>query len=163
MPFNLFKKKSNGPLEVKAPVSGEIVGLEDVPDPVFSQKMMGDGAAVMPSGGPVVSPVGGTVVMVAGTGHAVGIKSAGGTEFLIHVGLETVSLKGEGFSVKVSQGDEVSAGQPLIEADWAYLKEHAPSIVTPIVVTNGEGKTVSRSAAGACAAGETVIFTVSGD
>ncbi|SIT87919.1 PTS sugar transporter subunit IIA [Edaphobacillus lindanitolerans] len=163
MAFNLFKKKNNGPLQVVAPVTGEVVLLEDVPDPVFSQKMMGDGVAVMPSGGAVVSPVDGTVEMVADTGHAVGVKSGDGTEFLIHIGLETVSLKGQGFSVKVSQGDKVSAGQPLIEADWAYLKEHAASIVTPIVVTNGEGRTISREADGPCAAGETVILSVSAD
>ncbi|KZE37283.1 PTS glucose transporter subunit IIA [Bhargavaea cecembensis] len=156
---NLFKKKDKEE-KVVAPVSGQLMPIDQVPDPVFSGKMMGEGIAVMPDSGSVVAPVDGTVVMVADTGHAIGIRSAQGTEYLIHIGLDTVALKGEGFNVLVRQDDKVTAGQPLIEADWTYLGENAKSTVTPIVVTNGEGKTVRPEAEGTCTAGETLVLTV---
>jgi sugar PTS system EIIA component len=138
MVFNFFKKAK---LQIVAPVNGEIVPLEDVPDPVFSQKMMGEGVAVVPSGGNIYAPVDGTVILIAATKHAVGIRAEDGTEILIHVGLETVALNGKGFSLAVKEGDKISVGQLLLEVDWEYLKVHAKSIVTPIVITNSqEGK-----------------------
>ncbi|MGE8203339.1 PTS sugar transporter subunit IIA [Heyndrickxia sp. NPDC080065] len=137
MLFNLFKKeKEKEELQIYAPVNGEIIPIEEVPDPVFSQKMMGEGVAVIPTKGNIHAPVDGTIIQVAPTKHAVGILAKDGSEILIHVGLETVSLKGEGFKVAVNNGDKVSAGQLLIEVDWDYIQVHAKSTVTPIVITN---------------------------
>lgn len=135
MRFNLFKKEKKE-LQIYAPVSGKIIPIEEVPDPVFSQKMMGEGVAVIPTDGNIHAPVDGEVIQVAPTKHAVGILAKDGTEILIHVGLETVSLQGEGFQVAVQTGDKVLAGQLLIEVDWEYIKTHAKSTVTPIVITN---------------------------
>lgn len=157
---NLFKKKGKEEETALTPVTGRLIPIQEVPDPVFSEKMMGDGIAIMPESGSIVSPVDGTVVMVADTGHAIGVRSAQGTEYLIHIGLETVALKGAGFNALVRQDDQVAAGQPLIEADWDYLAAHAKSIVTPMVVTNGEGKAVIPGNAGPCTAGETVAMTI---
>ena len=140
---NLFKKRK---LQIFAPVNGEIIPLDQVPDPVFSQKMMGEGVAIMPDKGNIHAPVEGTVVLVSDTKHAIGLRSNDGTEILIHVGLETVSLKGKGFTVLVETGDKVSVGQSLIEVDWDYIREHAKSIITPIVITNSNERNVQYDA-----------------
>lgn len=158
--FNFFKKAKS--LDIYAPVNGEIIRIEDVPDPVFSQKMMGEGAAVKPDGGSIVAPVNGKVIQVAPTKHAIGLLADDGTEILIHVGLETVALNGEGFKPAVKEGDKVSAGQLLMEVDWDYISAHAVSTVTPIVITNsqGSGKQYVLSVEKTGVAGETVIISV---
>lgn len=160
MVFNLFKKKS---LELVAPVTGKIVPLEEVPDPVFSQKMMGEGVAILPSEGNIYSPVNGTVMLVAATKHAVGIRAQDGTEILIHVGLETVALNGEGFTAAVKEGDKVSVGQLLLEVDWEYISKHAKSTVTPIVITNSDDgkKSFNFTDEKEGLQGKTVLLTVS--
>lgn len=122
---------------IHAPLTGEIKSITDVPDPVFSQKMMGDGFAIEPTEGIVESPVDGEIVQVFHTKHAVGIKSNEGVEVLIHVGLETVSLKGEGFEAHVSEGQKVNKGDKLLTFDLNYIKENAKSTITPVVITNG--------------------------
>lgn len=137
MAFNLFKKRKRViGLELMAPVNGEVVPLTHVPDPVFSQKMMGEGIAMLPSDGHFVSPVDGKVIQIPESKHAIGILAEDGSEILIHIGLETVALKGQGFDPKVKEGDAVSVGQPLIEVDLDYIREHADNIITPIVITN---------------------------
>ena len=98
--------------------------------------MMGEGIAILPSDGHVLSPVEGEIIQVAPTKHAVGILDKNGLEILIHIGLETVALKGEGFTVTVSPGDNVVVGQPLISFDLHYIQENAKSIMTPIIITN---------------------------
>lgn len=135
MLFNLFKKSKSS---IYAPVNGEIIPLEMVPDPVFSEKLMGEGVAIMPAKGYIHAPVNGTIIQIAPTKHALGILAEDGSEILIHIGLETVSLKGVGFAVAVNVGDKVSVGQLLIEVDWNYLRSHAKSIITPIVITNSQ-------------------------
>lgn len=165
MAFNLFKKTNKEPnLEIIAPVNGEVIPLEEVPDPVFSEKMMGEGIAIMPTDGKFHAPVNGKVIQVAPTNHAVGILAEDGTEILMHVGLETVSLKGEGLHVKVEVEDKVTVGQLLIEADIEYIREHAKSIVTPIVITNSQNsdKQYKPTEDKRCTVGETVLMTVSG-
>jgi sugar PTS system EIIA component len=134
---NLFKsKKVESDNTILQPLEGEIVPLDVVPDPVFSQKMIGDGFAVNPTNGTVVSPVDGEVISVFPTKHAVSVKSADGREILIHVGLETVTLNGEGFTAFVSDGQRVQKGQKLLEADFQAIKEKVPSIITPVIFTN---------------------------
>lgn len=121
-----------------APLSGQVTELEEVPDPTFSQKMMGDGLAIIPTEGVVVSPVDGEIVQFFHTKHAIGIRSLTGAEILIHVGLETVSMNGEGFEGHVQEGEKVKAGDKLISFDLELIKEKATSTITPIVITNGE-------------------------
>ncbi|WP_307196029.1 PTS sugar transporter subunit IIA [Neobacillus niacini] len=134
---NLFKgKKVEVDTTIMQPLEGEIVPLEVVPDPVFSQRMIGDGFAVNPTNGTVVSPVDGEVISVFPTKHAVSVKSTDGREILIHVGLETVSLNGEGFTSFVSDGQRVKKGQKLLEADFQTIKDKVPSIITPVIFTN---------------------------
>lgn len=134
---NLFKsKKVESDSTILQPLEGEIVPLDVVPDPVFSQKMIGDGFAVNPTNGTVVSPVDGEIISVFPTKHAVSVKSADGREILIHVGLETVTLNGEGFTSFVSDGQRVQKGQKLLEADFEFIKEKVPSIITPVIFTN---------------------------
>ncbi|MEW9676928.1 PTS glucose transporter subunit IIA [Lentibacillus sp. L22] len=162
MAFNLFKKKKQAEnVEIKAPVNGEIIPIEEVPDPVFSQKMMGDGIALIPSDGKIMSPVTGTVIQFPDTKHAIGIKAEDGSEILVHVGLETVGLKGEGFTAKVKEGDKVSTGQLVLEVDLEYIREHADNIVTPVIITNSQdsGREYQMTDAKTGTAGETVIIT----
>lgn len=126
-----------------APLKGELKPITDVPDQVFAGKMMGDGFAIVPSEGTIVSPVNGKVVNLFPTKHAIGILSDTGREILIHVGIDTVNLKGQGFETLVSENDIVEQGQPLLKVDLDYIKEHATSTITPIVFTNlAEGEKV---------------------
>ncbi len=134
---NIFKKKEEiTDVSVLSPVDGDLVLLEDVPDPVFSQKMMGDGIAVNPVTNVVAAPVQGKVVQVFPTKHAVGIQAENGAEILIHIGLDTVNLEGEGFVSHVKEGDTVKPGDKLITFDKNVIKEKAKSILIPIIITN---------------------------
>lgn len=134
---NLFQKKVKAQIEeIYSPLAGEIISLAEVPDPVFSQKMMGDGIAIIPREGKLVSPVEGEIIQVFPTKHAIGIKSVKGLEILIHVGLETVELKGEGFEVFVKEGQSVKAGDVLSSFDIPFLESKNKEIVTPIIITN---------------------------
>lgn len=127
-----------------APITGEIHPITDVPDQVFSGKMMGDGFAILPSEGVVVSPIKGEVLNVFPTKHAIGLRSDGGREILIHFGIDTVSLKGEGFTAFVSEGDSVEPGQKLLEVDLEAVGAKVPSLMTPIIFTNlNEGESVT--------------------
>jgi len=119
-----------------SPIKGELVPITEVPDQVFSKKLMGDGFAIVPEDGLVVAPCDGKVLNVFPTKHAIGFLTRGGREILIHFGIDTVNLKGEGFEVLVNDGEEVKAGQPLLQADIDYIKERVPSIITPVVFTN---------------------------
>lgn len=148
-------------VQVFSPLNGQVIPLEQVPDPVFSQKMMGEGVAIMPTGGDVVAPMDGTVVLISKTKHAIGFRTKDDTEVLIHVGLETVTLKGEGFTVVVNEGDVVSKGQKLMEVDWDLIKDKVPSIITPIVITNSADRSIEYADATASLAGETLVMTVS--
>jgi PTS system D-glucosamine-specific IIC component len=126
-----------------SPVKGEIKAISMVPDLVFAEKMMGDGFAIVPSEGTIVSPVDGKIVNLFPTKHAIGIMSRSGREILIHVGIGTVNLKGQGFETLVEENAMVQKGQPLLKVDLSYIKEHAISIITPIVFTNlAEGEEV---------------------
>ncbi|PAE36208.1 glucose-specific PTS transporter subunit IIBC [Bacillus sp. 7884-1] len=126
-----------------SPLKGELKSISEVPDQVFAGKMMGDGFAIIPVEGTIVSPVNGKIVNLFPTKHAIGILSDTGREILIHVGIDTVNLKGQGFETLVAENDIVEQGQPLLKVDLDYIKEHATSTITPIVFTNlAEGEKV---------------------
>ncbi|WP_406880302.1 glucose-specific PTS transporter subunit IIBC [Staphylococcus aureus] len=122
---------------VHAPLTGEVTPLSEVPDQVFSEKMMGDGIAIKPSQGEVRAPLNGKVQMIFPTKHAIGLVSDSGLELLIHIGLDTVKLNGEGFTLHVEEGQEVKQGDLLINFDLDYIRNHAKSDITPIIVTQG--------------------------
>ncbi|KAA0955309.1 N-acetylglucosamine-specific PTS transporter subunit IIBC [Planococcus kocurii] len=122
--------------DFEMPIQGEIIPLSEVPDDVFAQGMMGQGFAIMPTGNVLHSPVDGRIVSVFPTKHAIGIETDTGIELLIHVGLDTVKLKGEGFETLVEQGQLVQRGDALLKLDLTFLKANAPSIATPVIFTN---------------------------
>ncbi|MEN0664597.1 PTS glucose transporter subunit IIA [Caldifermentibacillus hisashii] len=137
----MFKKifgKKETVESLLAPITGKVVEIEDVPDEMFNQKMLGDGIAIEPTEGVAVSPIEGEVVQLFPSKHAVGIRGNSGLEILIHIGLETVSLNGKGFEAHVQQGDKVKAGDKLISFDIDYIRENADSIITPVVITNSD-------------------------
>lgn len=135
----LFGKKEIAEMEeIFSPLDGEILSLEEVPDPVFSQKMIGEGIAIIPRNGIVVSPVNGKIVNVFPTKHAIGILSNNGLEILIHFGLETVALNGEGFEALVKNNQTVKAGDALLNVNLEVLEKNNKNLVTPIIITNKE-------------------------
>lgn len=127
-----------------SPMEGKIIDLSEVPDEVFSSKMMGDGFAIDPTFGEIVSPVDGTITTLFPTKHAVGITSEEGLELLIHFGVDTVNLKGEGIEALVEQGAAIKAGEPILRMNLDEIKAKVPSIITPVIFTNlPEGREVS--------------------
>lgn len=132
--FKLFKKKAVK--RIYAPIDGEIVKLEQVSDPVFSSKSMGDGFAVVPESNVIFSPIEGEVVSIFPTKHAIGLIDDDGVEILIHIGIDTVSLDGDGFTILVSEGDKVNAETQLAEVDFSFLKQEQKETTTMIIFTN---------------------------
>jgi glucose-specific phosphotransferase system IIBC component len=144
-----------------APVAGKIVSITKVPDKVFSQKIMGDGFAIEPIDGNVVSPVNGSVTSLPDSKHAVGITADNGLEIIVHFGIDTVNLQGEGFTALVKQGDKITAGQELLKIDLAQVKDKVPSIITPVVFTNlPEGKNVQIREGQSVKRGESGFVTI---
>lgn len=146
-----------------APVSGEIVPLDAVPDEAFASKAVGDGVAIKPSDTRVVAPIAGTVVKIFNTNHAFCLESENGVEIVVHMGLDTVALGGQGFTRLVEEGAQVTAGQPVLEMDLDYLNAHARSMISPVVVSNIEdfsGLTLLTQ--GQVIAGETPLYEIKG-
>ncbi|PZR31204.1 glucose PTS transporter subunit IIA, partial [Caulobacter segnis] len=131
-------------LVLASPLKGWIASLEEVPDAVFAGRMLGDGVAIDPLGGALVAPCDGVVVSAHRAGHAVTLRSAAGAEILMHVGLETVALGGEGFEPCVREGQAVKAGDVLIRFDLDLLAQRAKSLITPVVITNPEAFEIVR-------------------
>lgn len=143
---------------LKAPLSGYILPLEQVPDPVFAQKMVGDGISIDPVSQVLIAPCDGEIIQLHPSHHAVTLKTAEGLEILMHIGLDTVTLRGEGFKPKVKMGDRIQTGDPLIEFDIDYVALHAKSLLTQIVITNSEEVANFQANSGTVIAGETVIL-----
>jgi len=133
--FGMGKKKVN----LVAPFAGRIVTVDEVPDPVFAQHMLGDGYAVIPAEGQttvdVVAPVSGQLINIFGTRHAFAIIADGGLEVLVHIGLDTVELRGAGFEALAEAGSRVIAGQPIVRMDVAKVRESGRDPITPVVFT----------------------------
>ncbi|WP_340009539.1 glucose-specific PTS transporter subunit IIBC [Paenibacillus sp. FSL K6-0276] len=147
--------------DIVSPVNGELVDITEVPDAVFSQKMTGDGFAFLSDDGKIASPVYGKVFNVFPSKHAIGIMSDGGKEVLVHIGVNTVKLKGQGFTVLVEEGDLIAAGQPIMEVDLEYVKAHAPSVMSPVIFSNlPEGSSVTLKKPGKVSIGDKDIITI---
>ncbi len=158
--FGFFKKKSE-PKELKAMVNGEVISVTEVKDDVFSSCMLGKGIAIHPTDGVVVAPVDGEIsVTMEGTNHAVGIRIAEGFDLLIHIGLDTVSLNGEGFTSHISMGQKVKAGDKLITFDKALVESKGLcSDVILIALDNPALPALDFKTSMTASAGETVVAT----
>lgn len=157
-----MNRKTDGCIGIRilSPLTGTVVPLEEVPDPVFSQKIIGDGIAIIPKDGRLLSPVDGEVVSVAETLHAYGLRSEDGVEVMVHFGLETVALKGEYFTCHVKQGDHVKAGDLLAEADLVGLKEKQVNTVTPVLICGGMENRTMNTGSGTVEAGKDTVITL---
>lgn len=132
----LFKKKEK---EVfVSPMEGILVAIDQIPDPVFAQKCMGNGFGIDLTNGIVVAPMSGEIISTFPTGHAYGIRTKDGIEILIHIGMDTVELQGEGFQPKVRVGDMVSQGETLVEVDLDLIRSKGKSLVSPVIFTSGQ-------------------------
>lgn len=129
---------SSQPLTILAPFSGSAMKLEDIPDPVFSQGILGPGCGMDPAEETVYAPFDGSVIQTTDTKHAVGVVSADGVEALIHVGMDTVEMGGQGFTCMVKEGDKIKAGQPLMKFTLSDIQAAGHPAVTAIVVTNAD-------------------------
>lgn len=145
---------------VTAPFSGKLVPLSEVPDETFASGVLGEGIAIEPSDGLFCSPVDGTVETIAETKHAIGFAADNDLEILVHVGLETVSLKGEGFEILVKEGDKVKAGQPVAKVDLDIIRSRGLKTITSIVLTGGADDMELHCADGTAAAGKTPVLTL---
>ena len=149
---------SSDSLDLRSPLSGSLMALERVPDPVFAKKLVGDGVSIDPTSNVLKAPCPGVICQLHPAGHALTLRSKEGLEIMMHIGLDTVKMKGKGFETKVQEGDEVDSGDGLIEFDSDYLALHAKSLLTQVVVTNMEaldGMEKSQGFAWCC---ETIIL-----
>lgn len=154
------QEKQNVLTTVLAPLTGKAVSLSEVPDPVFAEKVIGDGIAIIPEDGKIVSPVDGEISSIAETGHAYGFTADNGLEVLVHVGLETVSLKGECFKVYAKAGDKVKAGDLVAEVDLNLLKEKGLNSISPVLICSDLEEKEILYTEGNVKAGESVVLTV---
>ncbi|HCC47190.1 MAG TPA: phosphoenolpyruvate--protein phosphotransferase [Elusimicrobia bacterium] len=145
-------------LRLLSPLDGEIVPLDNVPDPVFAQRIAGDGVSVDPTSSVVLAPCAGEIIYAHPAGHAFTLRSAEGAELMIHVGVDTVQLKGEGFSLKVRAGDRVQAGQPLLEFDADLVATKARSLLTQVLAVNMDIVSAVKHPAGRVRAGRDVLL-----
>ena len=152
--------ESGAGLAVLAPCAGDVVAIGDVPDPVFADEMVGPGVAISPPGGvtTVRSPIGGRVVKVLP--HAFVVLGTGGTGVLVHLGIDTNRLEGDGFEVLATQGDTVEAGAPMVRWDPAAVAERGLSAIVPVVVMDAPKGSVSSDLVGSSAETGDVLFTV---
>lgn len=160
---NFFKNSNNSfneKIDIFSPLSGEIVNIEDVPDEVFSKKIVGDGIAILPTSNVLLAPINGKIGKIFETLHAFSIKSNNGIELFVHFGIDTVSLKGSGFKKISEENTTVHIGEPIISIDLPFLKKSAKSILTPVIISNMEKfKTIIKNS-GSVTAGKTIIFSV---
>ena len=158
----LFGSKENKSVEVEiyAPLSGEIVNIEDVPDVVFSEKIVGDGIAIRPKGNKIVAPIDGVIGKIFETNHAFSMESKEGIELFVHFGIDTVELKGEGFTRIAQEGQAVKRGDTVIEFDLELLESKAKSVLTPVVVSNMDEISNIENKSGEVVAGESIVLVL---
>lgn len=146
-------------LKFVAPVSGQAIPLSEVPDQVFAEKLAGDGLGILAEGDLVVAPADGELTLVFKTKHAFAMTLANGIELLVHIGIDTVSLNGEGFEQLAEQGAQIKAGTPIIKIDRDFIKSKGLSLATPVLITNVDiTKSISAVENGNVIAGETTVI-----
>ena len=146
-----------------SPITGEVVALDQVPDEAFASKAVGDGVAVKPTDKTVVAPAAGTIVKIFNTNHAFCLETEKGAELVVHMGIDTVALNGQGFTRLVEEGAEVAAGQPVLEMDLDYLNANARSMISPVVCSNiDDFSGLVIKAQGQVVAGETPLYEIKG-
>lgn len=146
-----------------SPITGDIVALEQVPDEAFASKAVGDGVAVKPTDKTVVAPAAGTVVKIFNTNHAFCLETENGAEIVVHMGIDTVALNGQGFKRLVEEGAEVQAGQPILEMDLDFLNANARSMISPVVCSNSDDySALVILATGKVVAGQTPLYEIKG-
>lgn len=154
--FGFLKKN----YKLVAPVDGEVIELSEVPDAVFAQKMAGDGVAIETTGDTIVAPADGKLSMIFKTNHAFGLNLENGAEILVHIGIDTVALEGEGFHRIASEGQFVKAGDPIIKINRDIIVKKGYSLVTPVLITNPDMTSEIKSFVGeSVKAGENEILT----
>ncbi|MEF9959874.1 MAG: PTS glucose transporter subunit IIA [Niameybacter sp.] len=156
--FNFFNKLKG--IEIISPMTGEAIDLSQVPDPVFSEKMVGDGIAIIPTENRVVAPCDGKIVQIFPTNHAIGIETTTGLDLLIHIGIDTVDLKGEGFKRLVEEGDTVKMGDPILEIDIKRIQELGKPLTSPVVITNADEVEFKSRATGKVEAGKSIAMNI---
>ncbi|PSB14833.1 phosphoenolpyruvate--protein phosphotransferase, partial [filamentous cyanobacterium CCP2] len=161
MAYTAASPQSRVATQLMAPLSGHLVPIEQVPDPVFAQKMVGDGFSIDPTSQKLLAPCEGEVIQLHPSNHAVTVKTADGLEVLMHIGLDTVTLRGEGFSPRVKVGDRVKTGDILIEFDADYVALNARSLLTQVVITNSERVAKFAPYLGIVRAGQDVAIELS--
>lgn len=155
--LKIFKPKD---IKIIAPMTGNIMSIQDVPDKVFAQKMIGDGLAIVPTDGLVVSPCQGRVVQIFPTNHAIGIETKEGLDLLIHLGIDTVELNGVGFERLVEEGQVVDVGRPLLKMSLDIIKQYDKSLISPIIVTTKEKISRIEVKTGYVMAGKNIIMNI---
>lgn len=145
--------------EIKSPLKGKVNTLKSLKDGVFSEGMMGDGVTVTPEENTVYAPISGKLVTAFPTGHAYGIEGKDGTNVLVHIGIDTVGLDGEGFKMLVKQGKKIKAGKPMVEVDFAGIKSKVPSIDVVVLVTSDSTTKVVSKGKGQVTTADTIITT----
>ena len=148
--FDRFKKKEEPAVsfddnDIIAPVVGKMIPASEISDPVFGEEMMGQTIGFIPDGGDVACPVNGSVVVMFPTGHAFGIKGNDGNSYLVHIGIDTVSMNGKGFKPFIKQGDTVKAGQKAVQVDWNEVKKQGYQTTTMLIVTEPKEENFKNS------------------
>ncbi|AKN33612.1 PTS glucose transporter subunit IIA [Clostridium carboxidivorans P7] len=154
--FDLLKKDYS----VISPASGKVLELSEVPDEVFANKLAGDGVAIDCSGDTIVSPADGVLTIIFKTNHAFAVTLDNGVEILVHIGIDTIQVDGEGFQRIAKEGSRVKAGDPIIKIDREIIKEKGFSLITPVLIVNGDRvKNIDKNVGVNVSAGEDIIFT----
>ena len=157
--MGLFDKLFQGnKIEIASPVNGEIVPISQVPDDTFSQEMVGKGVAIVPSDGKFYAPCDGDLIALFPTGHAFCINSADGAEVLVHIGIDTVKLQGQNYTIHATQGMKVKKGDLIVEVDLEGVKAAGYNVITPMVVSNHAKFSGVEKKSGAVAAGDAAIL-----
>ncbi|WMY96034.1 MAG: PTS glucose transporter subunit IIA [Arsenophonus sp.] len=157
---SLVLENKNNVINIIAPISGQIINIEDVPDVVFSEKIVGDGIAINPSGNKIVAPINGTISKIFETNHAFSMKSDSGIELFVHFGIDTIELKSEGFSRIAKEGQKVKIGDLIIKFDLLLLKKKAKSTLTPVIISNMDEIKELKKSSGSIILGETIIMKI---
>ncbi|WP_343182571.1 PTS glucose transporter subunit IIA [Buchnera aphidicola] len=158
----LFRKKTvvSKTVDIIAPISGSIIDITNVPDEVFSKKIVGDGIAIQPTGKRIVAPITGTIGKIFPTMHAFSILSIEGIEIFVHFGIDTIFLKGNGFKKIIKKEKKVNVGEIILEYNLKFLKKNAKSVITPIIISNSEKIQRIKKYSGKVISGVTPIMKI---